>query len=58
MLRIKLKKNQKTKKREKNNPKMLITNLKNIFQQRKVGAVILYKTKTHFSIDFLPQKTL
>jgi hypothetical protein len=37
---------------------MLITNLKNIFQQRKVGAVILYKTKTHFSIDFLPQKTL
>jgi hypothetical protein len=58
MLRIKLKKNQKTKKKEKNNPKMLITNLKNIFQQRKVGAVILYKTKTHFSIDFFTSKNL
>jgi len=58
MLRIKLKKNQRTKKREKNNPKMLITNLKNIFQQRKVGAVILYKTKTHFSIDFFTPKNL
>jgi len=37
---------------------MLITNLKNIFQQRKVGAVILYKNKDSFFNRFFTLKNL